>query len=467
MRRLTPLLAAVLLACALPASAAPANTPPALPQAQLEKLLSAYALIKQQYVGQVDDDRLFDGALSGMLAALDAHSQYLSKEDMQQIDREASGDYVGIGIGIEIDHERMRVDTVAPGSPAERAGVQAGDVVVAADGVPLTGLSNAEVARRMHGASGSSVTLALVRAGSGAARNVTIARAALHETTVSARSAAPGLAWIRIEEFGGTTGAELVAALKSLDAAGAPRGLILDLRNNPGGAVQSAVAVAGAFLPNQSIVFTARGRASGEQRIVTVDPRFYRGPGEADVLAGLPGWARSVPLTVLVNGSSASAAEMLAAALQDHGRARLVGTPTFGKGSIQAVIPLDGDSGVKFTIARYFSPDGHEIQAPGVTPDVAAAPAGAGNRAAADLLPREADLANHLPPQDGTNGPARSAAENTRGFGGSGDAALKAAVTLLDDDQDRSRRHVPTVVARLREWTSGLGAGGARGVLAP
>lgn len=435
MRRLA-LLTAILLAWS-PLARADQPAVPSLPQAQLEKLLSAYVLIKQQYVGAVDDERLFDGALSGMLAALDAHSQYLSKEDMIDIEREESGEYVGIGIGIEIDHDRMRVNTVASGSPAERAGLKPGDIVAAIDGVPLAGLSNAEVSRRMHGAAGSQLTLLLSPGGGSTAHDVTLTRAALRETTVQVRMAAPGLAWVRIEEFGGSTGAELAAALKKLDAGGAPRGLILDLRNNPGGALPSAIAAAGAFLPEKSVVFTTRGRNSGngdadaDAHSVTVEPRYYRHEGEADVLAGLPAWTRSVPLTVLVNGSSASAAELLAAALQDHGRAKLIGAQTFGKGSIQSVIPLDRHSGVKVTIARYFSPNGHEIQAHGVTPDLAVAPpAGAG----AELLPREADLANHLPPQDAsaTPAPARSAAESTRHFGASDDAAMKAAVALLD-----------------------------------
>jgi len=449
MRPLATFLAAVLLTGIAPAGAAQPDTVPALPQAQLEKLLSAYAVIKQAYVGQVDDDRLFDGALSGMLAALDAHSQYMSKEDMQEIEREQSGEYVGIGVAVEVDHDRMRVGTVAPGSPAEHAGVQPGDVVAAIDGVPVSGMSNADVARRMHGTTGSLVALTLVSPHEGATRNVTIARAPLQATTVRVRMAAPGLAWIRIDEFGGTTGAELAAALSKLDADGAPRGVVLDLRNNPGGMVTAAVAAAGAFLPGGSVVFRARGRAGDAESAVTVEPRYYRtaeAPG--DVLANLPAWTRTVPLTVLVNGASASAAELVAAALQDHGRARLVGTPTFGKGSIQSVVPLDAETGVKFTIARYFSPNGHEIQAHGVTPDVAAAPpAGPG----ADLLPREADLANHLPPQDAAAAPApaRSAAESTRQFGGGDDVALKTAVALLAGG---APAHPSALVAHLRRW---------------
>jgi carboxyl-terminal processing protease len=449
MKRLSIAGAALALAAhALPACAQTAPVTVALPDAQLQKLLAAYALVKHEYVGQVDDDKLFDGALAGMLGALDAHSQYLNKDDMREIDREHSGEYVGIGIGIEVDHERMRIQTVSAGSPAERAGILPGDVVTAIDGVDATGLTGQEVSRRMHGAPDTQLTLGLIRQGS--ARTVTLARAALRDDTVKVAQAAPGMASIRIEEFGGTTGAELAAALKKLDGAGAPRGLVLDLRNNPGGMLPAAVAVAGAFLPEHAVVFTARGRQPAPEQTVTVDGRYYRHADEPDVLAGLPAWTRTVPLTVLVNGASASAAELVAGALQDHGRATLVGSRTFGKGSIQSVIPLDADSGVKFTVARYFTPNGHEIQAHGVVPDVAVAPPAS---AATAYLPREGNLANHLPPENGTPAvAARSQPESTSGFGGRDDGALKAALALLAPPKDEQTGKAATLVARLRQW---------------
>lgn len=456
----------LLLACApllayalLPAHAAPPpSTPPpatssvTLPEAQLEKLMTAYALIQRDYVARPDDDKLFDGALAGMLAALDPHSQYLNREDMRDIDRETSGDYVGIGITIEVDHERMRIVHVAAGSPAERAGIRPGEIVTAIDGVDPGGMSGPEVARRMRGAPGTRVVLAL-----GANRSLPLTREALRDSTVSVRSPAPGLAWLRIEEFGGATGAEVTAALKKLDGAGAPRGLVLDLRNNPGGLLPSAIAVAGAFLPEGTLLFSARGRQASDVRSVTVDQRYYRRAGEDDVLAGLPAWCRGVPLVVLVNGASASAAELLAGALQDHGRARIVGARTFGKGSIQSIIPLDAGSGVKFTVARYFTPNGHEVQAHGIVPDVAAAPLAVADGGA--LLPREADLANHLAPVDAAaagsaaksapdSAPVRAPAERTAAFGGRDDHALQAALALLAPQP--AGTPATTMVARLR-----------------
>jgi carboxyl-terminal processing protease len=450
------LLALQLLAAPIVRAADPASTI-ALPQDEMEKLLATYALIKQNYVGQTDDRKLFDGAISGMLASLDAHSQYMNRDDMRDMDRESSGEYVGIGIEVEVDHEQMRAVSCAEGSPAERAGIQPGDEIVSIDGALVAGLARSEVARRMHGAPGSALTLEVGRRGQ--LRSVRIVRAAVHNDTVHLSMAAPGVAWIRISEFGGTTGADLAAALKKLDGQGAPRGLILDLRNDPGGIVAAAVGVAGAFLPPQTVLFSARGREPGANATVTVDPRYYRDRNAADVLAGLPAWTRSVPLTVLVNGASASAAELLAGALQDNGRATVVGSQTFGKGSIQSIVPLGEDSGIKFTVARYVTPKGHEIQARGVTPDVVVKPAGGADDA---LLLREADLANHLPAQDdgSTTAPSpRAVLESTRMFGTGKDKALQTAVALLTSGQGRS----PGLAGLLRKWSADLHTGSTAG----
>jgi carboxyl-terminal processing protease len=257
--------------------------------------------------------------------------------------------------------------------------------------------------------------------------------------------AAPGLAWIRISEFGGATAADLAAALKKMEA---PRGLILDLRNDPGGLVATGVAVAGAFVQPGTVLFSARGREPGANATVTVDERYYRQQGQPDVLAGLPAWTRTVPLTVLVNGASASAAELVTGALQDQHRATVIGTRTFGKGSIQSVIGLDEDSGIKFTVARYFTPNGHEIQARGVTPDIVVTPAAAADD---DLLLREADLAKHLPATQPPGTPLEAKhepIESTRTFGTRDDKALQTAVAVLTPEDKRSS----TLAALLRRW---------------
>jgi carboxyl-terminal processing protease len=421
---------ALFLACA-PLARADDTAALKVPQAQVERLLQAYALIKQNYVGETDDKALFEGALSGMLAALDAHSRYLDKDAMRDVDRESSGDYVGIGIEVEGSRDQLRVVSAAEGSPAERAGIRAGDMIVAVDGTPVAGMTNEDVARRMHGAPGTVVAVGIARRNK--VETLRITRADLHSDTVHVTMAAPGLAWIRISEFGGATAADLAAALKRLDT---PRGLILDLRNDPGGLVAAGVAVAGAFLPPGTALFSARGREGGAT--VTVDPRYYRPPGQPDILADLPAWTRTVPLTVLVNGASASAAELVTGALQDQHRATVIGTRTFGKGSIQSVVPLDDDSGIKFTVARYFTPSGHEIQARGVVPDIVVAPAVAADDG---LLLREADLAGHLPATQPPDTPAdaqREPIESTRTFGTRDDKALQAAVAVLTPEDKRS-----------------------------
>jgi len=428
---------ALFLACA-PIVRAADTTAPALklPQAQVERLLAAYAVIKQNYVGDTDDKALFDGALSGMLAALDAHSSYLDKDAMRDVGRENSGEYVGIGIEVEGNRDQLRVVAATEGSPAERAGIRPGDTIVSVDGAPVAGMTNDDVARRMHGAPGSVVAIGVARRNK--VETLRITRADLHNDTVHAKMAAPGLAWIRISEFGGATAADLAAALKALDGKDAPRGLILDLRNDPGGLVSTGVAVAGAFLQPGTVLFSARGREPGANATVTVDARYYRAPGQPDVLTGLPAWTRTVPLTVLVNGASASAAELVTGALQDQHRATVIGTRTFGKGSIQSVMALDENSGIKFTVARYFTPSGREIQARGVTPDIVVAPAVAADD---DLLLREADLAKHLPatqPLDTAAQAQREPLESSRTFGTRGDKALQTAVAVLTPEDKRT-----------------------------
>jgi carboxyl-terminal processing protease len=448
---------------AMTAAAKPATAPAKLvvPQPELEKLLAAYAMIKQNYVGKTDDKALFDGALSGMLASLDPHSSYLDKDAMLDMARDNAGEYVGIGIEVESHDHELRVVSATEGSPAERAGVSAGDIIVAVDGTSVYGLSNDDVARRMRGVPGTVVTVALAHPGKpqGGLRTLQIARTELHNATVTTRMAASGLAWIRISEFGGATGADLVAALKKLDGKDTPRGVILDLRNDPGGLVSSAVAVVGAFVPKGTEVFSARGREKDAGTTVTVDERYYREQNDPDILADLPAWTRTVPLTVLVNGASASAAELVTGALQDNHRATVIGTQTFGKGSIQSVIPLgdsDDDGGVKFTVARYFTPGGHEIQAHGVTPDILVAPKVVDND---DLLLREADLANHLQPIDGAAAATakREAAEPSRLFGTRDDTTLQTAVALLTPEDKRSA----SLSALLRKWNSDLKLGAA------
>lgn len=427
------------LSCITPAHAAD-NASVTLPKEELNKLIAAYALVKSQYVEAPDERKLLQAAIGGMLASLDPHSQYLGKDELAGLEQDRLGEYVGIGVEVEVEEGHMQVVAVADDGPAAQAGIESGDTLVSLNGEAIMRMRPAELEKRMRGVPGTALTLGLRRGGKGDVRSVDVTRAALRADTVRTRMAAPGVAWIRISRFEGRTAADLAAALATLDAAGAPRGVVLDLRNDPGGLVTAAVGVAGAFLPPDALLFTARGRMAGAESRVTVAPRYYRGPGEADVLAGLPAWTRTVPLAVLVNGGSASSAELVAGALQDHDRARIVGTPSFGKGSIQTVFPLSDDSAVKMTVARYFTPRGREIQARGIVPDVPVAPL-RGRSGAEGLVLREADLEHHLAPtlpaQDGAATAAqarRAAPESTRLFGSGDDLALATAVRMLAPD---------------------------------
>jgi len=428
---------AISLCCA---SLAHAGDTVTLPKEELDQLIAAYALVKSQYVEAPDERKLLTAAIGGMLASLDPHSQYLGKDDLAGLEQDRLGEYVGIGVEVEVEDGQMQVVAVTDDGPAAQAGIEPGDTLVSLNGDPILRMRPAELEKRMRGVPGTALALGLRRGGKGEVRSVDVTRAALRTDTVRTRMAAPGVAWIRISSFEGRTPADLAAALATLDAAGTPRGIVLDLRNDPGGLVASAVGVAGAFLPQDALLFTAKGRMAGAESRVTVAPRYYREPGEPDMLAGLPAWTRTVPLAVLVNGGSASSAELVAGALQDHGRARIVGTPTFGKGSIQTVFPLSDDSAVKMTVARYFTPKGREIQTRGIVPDVAVAPL-RGKSGAEGLVLREADLEHHLaatlPAQGGADTAVqvrRSAPESTRMFGTGDDVALATAVHMLAPD---------------------------------
>lgn len=410
--------------------------PVELPREQFKQMLDSYQYVVSNYVDSADQRKLFTEATRGMLASLDPHSAYLDKEDLDDLERMRTGHYVGIGVQVEIRHGEILIVGVSEDSPADKAGIKGGDSIVAIDGAPLFGQRDGQIRRRMGGLPGSTVELTLARRGKTALRTVTVERADFHSRTVSVQGQAEGIARIRISEFGGTTVSELRAALKQLDnqrlGNGTPlKGLILDLRNNPGGMLPAAVGVAGVFLPEGKVVFSSAGRAAGTVATVVVPKSYVEQPGAADEYAQLPQFAQTVPLVVLINGASASASELVAGAIQDHRRGILVGAPTFGKGSIQTIIPLSDESALKLTIARYFTPNGREVQAKGIAPDIVVAPPALPDQP--ELL-RESDMVNHLPGSsapDGSARPTRSVAEDSKQFGTPADRALQVALDQL------------------------------------
>lgn len=422
----------VFLAALLCAPLHAAEPDMAVKQAALGEMLDAYRQVELHYVVPVDDRKVFADAIGGMLAALDPHSQYLDKDDLEEMEKMKSGDYVGIGVEVDIDRGAIRVQALSQGGAAERGGVRPGDAIIVIDGVAVAGMPGNGIGKRMRGVPGSVVELELSRPGVRDPIKVRLVRAALHSKTVAVQLAKPGLVRVRIAEFGGSTTADLVASLKALDRDGGPKGLILDLRNDPGGLISAAAGVAATFLAPDAVLFSSRGRMPGTSQVVAAGSQAFDELVQSDALKTLPAWTRTVPLTVLVNGASASAAELVAGALQDHGRAKVLGSQTFGKGSIQTVIPISPDSAIKLTVARYFTPRGHEIQARGITPDVVIDKAFPDNAADGVFL-READLANHLPAIKAASGdkPKRPTAEKTSLFGTPGDKALQAAVAML------------------------------------
>lgn len=404
-----------------------------LPKEEFEQMLDSYQLVLKDYVGQADSRQLFKEAIRGMLSSLDPHSRYLDKSDLEDLERIHSGEYVGIGVEVDMQNGQILIRDVVEDGPADKAGIRAGDSIVAVDGAPLFGLRDNQIASRMHGEPGSMVELTLAKRGSTPLRTVSVARAALQEHTVSVQRLAGNIARIRISEFGGATAAELIAALRQLDGPRRVDGIVLDLRNNPGGLLPAAVAVAGAFLPQGAVVFSSAGKIPEINSKVAVSANVFGKPGAADAYDQLPAFAQTIPLAVLVNGSSASAAELVAGAIQDHGRGKIVGARTYGKGSIQTVFPLSDESAIKLTIARYYTPNGREVQAQGIEPDVPVAPpvAKGGDDT---LLYREADMANHLPASTAEarqDAALRPVAEDSKTFGSASDRALQAALAQL------------------------------------
>jgi carboxyl-terminal processing protease len=284
-------------------------------------------------------------------------------------------------------------------TPAFKAGVKSGDLVIKLDDTPVKGMTLNDAVKRMRGKPGTDIILTIIRKGESKPLTITITRAVIKIKSVKYKLAEPGFGYVRITQFQEHTGANLVDALKDLGEQnkGALKGLVLDLRNDPGGLLNTAVSVSGAFLKQGDLVVYTDGRIEDAKMRLTNARENYLRPGEADYLKNLPAWAKTVPLVVLVNGGSASASEIVAGALQDHKRALIIGTQSFGKGSVQTILPLNNGTAIKLTTARYFTPGGRSIQAKGITPDIIVEEATVSSGETANKLEvREADLERHL-----------------------------------------------------------------------
>ena len=382
-----------------------------VPLQEIKRYVAVYNAVKDAYVEPVDDKKLMQSAIKGLLLDLDPHSAYLEKRDAQSFDEDTSGAYDGIGVEV-LEQPDGTVKVIAPidDTPAQRAGIKSGDVIIAVDGKALEPSTDDQ--GPLRGKPGSSAVLTIVREGMAKPFDVTVQRETIRVASVRSRMLEPGYGYVRLSQFQADTAADFEKQLAKLQAqaGGKLRGLVIDLRSNPGGLLTSAVQIADDLLESGKIVST-------KGRVPISDAEFGATPG--DRMAG-------APVVVLVDAGSASASEVLAGALRDNGRARVVGSRTFGKGSVQTVLPLDNGDSVKLTTARYYTPSGKSIQALGIVPDVVLQP-----DKPATLLPgqqrySEAALTGHLR-GDGDEGEAGSNAGDVL----DGDAPITAALAEL------------------------------------
>jgi carboxyl-terminal processing protease len=369
----------------------------AMPVEALRQLASAYRLVEADYVEPVDQRKLLTQAIAGMVASLDPHSAYLDRAAYRELREGTEGKFVGLGIEIgQSDEGYIKIVAPIEDSPAWRAGIKPGDLIARIDGAAVQEMDLDTAIKRMRGAPHSKVVLTILRKDTPAPLQLTITREEIVQKSVKGRIVAPGYAWVRVSQFQEPTVDDLARKLAAL-AREEPdiKGLVLDLRNDPGGLLQSAIGVAAAFLPRGAEVVSTNGQLEESRARFYGRPEYYMLERGSDPLAKVPALFKTVPMVVLVNTGSASASEIVAGALQDYKRAAIVGSPTFGKGSVQTIRPLSGDAAVKLTTARYYTPGGRSIQARGILPDIPVDETADGDGLNA-LRMREADLQRHL-----------------------------------------------------------------------
>ncbi|OYY94701.1 MAG: peptidase S41 [Polaromonas sp. 28-63-22] len=367
-----------------------------LPLEELQQLAAVFGMIKSDYVEPVDEKKLIGDAISGMVSSLDPHSAYFDKKSFKEFREGTSGRFVGVGIEISQEDGLVKVVSPIEGSPADRAGLKPNDLITRIDDTAVKGLSLNDAVKKMRGEPKSKVVLTIFRKDESRTFPVSIIREEIKTQSVRSKVIEPGYAWIRLSQFQERTVDDFVTKLEQIYKQEPNlKGLVLDLRNDPGGLLDAAVAVSSAFLPQNVTVVSTNGQLEESKFTYKAAPEFYQRRSGMDPLKRLPAALKTVPLIVLVNEGSASASEIVAGALQDHKRAVIMGTQTFGKGSVQTVRPLGPDTGIKLTTARYYTPSGKSIQARGIVPDVLVDDTADGSPFAA-LRTREADLEKHL-----------------------------------------------------------------------
>ena len=352
-----------------------------LPLTELRTLTEVFNRIKTDYVEEVTDKKIINDAIHGMLSKLDPHSAYLDKTSYREMRIGTEGQFGGLGIEVTMENGFVKVISPIEDTPAARAGLKSGDLIVKLDEKPVKGMTLSDAVKIMRGKVGSKINLLVVREGFNKPKEFTITRAVIKIKSVKYRLLEPGYGYIRITQFQANSPKNMVSAIAKVKAEnrGKLKGMVLDLRNNPGGVLPAAVAISDAFITSGLIVYT-EGRSADAKLKYSATP--------SDVLGG-------IPLVVLVNGGSASASEIVAGALQDHKRAVILGTKTFGKGSVQTILPMSGGTALKLTTARYYTPKGRSIQAEGIIPDIIVEEAKV-TKANNGTRVREQDLTGHL-----------------------------------------------------------------------
>ncbi len=380
-----------------------------LPIEELRAFTEVFGRVKSDYVEAVDDKKLITEAINGMLTGLDPHSAYLDQDAFKELQVGTQGEFGGLGIEVGMEDGFVKVVAPIDDTPAARAGLKSGDLIVKLDDSSVKGMTLNDAVKRMRGRVNTQITLTLVRKGVEKPIVVTLTRAVIKIQSVKSTMIEPGYAYFRVSQFQEHTGETLARSIEKhfKENAGPMRGMVLDLRNDPGGLLNGAVAVSSAFLPAGSLVVYTDGRTEDSKMKLNASPENYlRGRAKEDFLKRLPPESKSVPMVVLVNAGSASASEIVAGALQDHKRAVIMGQPTFGKGSVQTILPLGNNTAIKLTTARYYTPNGRSIQARGIMPDIPLDD-GLGDRAASLKL-RESDLSKHLTDSDKDNEKAKA-----------------------------------------------------------
>lgn len=368
-----------------------------LPLEEMQQLAAVFGIVKSDYVEPVDEKKLINDAIGGMVSGLDPHSQFFDRKSFKEFREGTTGKFVGVGIEIGMEDGLVKIVSPIEGSPAFRAGLKSGDLISRIDDTAVRGLSLNDAVKKMRGDANTKVLLTIFRKDENRSFPVTITREEIRTQSVRGKIVEPGYAWIRLSQFQERTVEDFVKKVDEIYKQDPNlKGLVLDLRNDPGGLLDAAVAISTAFLPANVTVVSTDGQLAESKAVYKAAPEFYqRRASDSDVLRSLPAALKTVPLVVLVNEGSASASEIVAGALQDHKRATIIGSQTFGKGSVQTVRPLGPDTGLKITTARYYTPNGTSIQAKGIVPNVLVDETAEGSPYAA-LRMREADLEKHL-----------------------------------------------------------------------